>query len=156
MSAGGQWHPTYFGLKGNSLQRLNQERGISMAKKKVHRRKRYWTYMWRIYSHSIDNPTERSSSECACACSWAWSWPSWSCEWECPPPEQQLKNNASERVLLWWIKGKNCIYIMFKVKIRTKGMQYTVRLYGCGGPGIDMRLALATYYDALEVQHFSL
>ena len=22
-----------------------------------------------IYSHSIDNPTERSSSECACACS---------------------------------------------------------------------------------------
>jgi hypothetical protein len=34
MSAGGQWHPTYFGLKGNSLQRLNQERGISMAKKK--------------------------------------------------------------------------------------------------------------------------
>jgi hypothetical protein len=46
------------------------------------------------------------------------------------------------------MKEKNCIYIMYKVKIRTKGMQYTVVLYGCGGPGINMMLARAAYYDA--------
>ena len=37
---------------------------------------------------------------------------------------------------------------MYKVKIRIKAMQYTVVLYGCGGPGINMMLARATYYDA--------